>query len=99
MHLGRVIGAVHATVKDPNVETATMLVVQPLDARCRSIGTPLVAVDMVGAGRHDVVCYVTAYEAVMPWKERRSDTDMALIDAGVVAILDRVDGPAEETTS
>lgn len=97
MHMGRVIGTVHATRKDPNVETASLLVVQPLDALKKPHGAPIVAADMVGAGFGEIICYTTAYEAVIPWKDRRPGTPHALIDAGIVAILDRVDGPGDRS--
>jgi len=95
VHLARVIGTVHASRKDENVETATMLVVQPIDSDKSPVGTPLVAVDMVGAGLGEIVYYTTAYEAVIPWKDRTS-VGMALIDAGIVGIVDRIDLSAEE---
>ena len=91
MHIARVIGTVHATRKDPAVDTARMLVVQPIDATKAPAGKPLVAVDMVGAGFGEIVCFTTAYEAVIPWKDKRPDVDMALIDAGIIAILDRIE--------
>ena len=91
MHLARVIGTVHATRKDANAESATMLVVQPIDARKNPVGFPLAAVDTVGAGFGEIVYYTTAYEAVIPWKERRPDVDMALIDAAILGIVDRID--------
>ena len=91
MHLGRVIGTVHATRKDPATTGATMLVVRPVDARGKSVGPALVAVDMVGAGYGEVVFFTTAYEAVIPWKDRHPNAPMALIDAGIIGIVDRID--------
>lgn len=91
MHLARVIGTVHASIKDPNVDGATMLVVQPIDERKNAVGPAIAAVDTVGAGFGEIVYYTTAYEAVIPWKERRPDVDMALIDAAVLGIVDDLD--------
>ena len=91
MHLARVIGSVHATCKDPNTEGATMLVVQPVDAHRSPMGTALAAVDTVGAGLGEIVYYTTAYEAVIPWKRRRREVDMALIDAAIIGIVDDID--------
>ena len=93
MHLARVIGSVHATVKDPNVEQARLLVLRPIATDRRADGDELVAVDTVGAGPGDIVFYTTAYEAVMPWKRLRPGIDMALVDAGIIGIVDRIDGP------
>ena len=91
MHLARVIGTVHATRKDPYCEEASMLIVQPIDAERQPCGKSLVAVDMVGAGFGEIVFYTTAYEAVIPWKRLRRKVPMALIDAGIVGIVDRID--------
>ncbi len=91
MHLARVIGDAHATVKDPMVTAAKMLLIRPIDAARRFTGKPLVAVDMVGAGPGEIVFYTTAYEAVIPWKRLHPDVPMALIDAGIIGIVDRID--------
>ena len=91
MNLARVIGSVHATCKDPNVEQATMLIVQPINGQKQKAGKPLVAVDMVGAGIGDIVFFTTAYEAVLPWKQRRPQVRVALIDAGIVGIVDHLE--------
>ncbi len=91
MHLARVIGDAHATVKDPMVAGAKMLLIRPMDERREFVGAPLVAVDMVGAGPGEVVFYTTAYEAVIPWKRLHPDVPMALIDAGIIGIVDRID--------
>jgi ethanolamine utilization protein EutN len=91
MNLGRVIGTVHAAHKDENCEQATLLVVQTIDAQKRPHGLPFVAVDMVGAGAGEIVFYTTAYEAIIPWKARRPELEWALIDAGIVGIVDRID--------
>ncbi len=95
MHLARVIGTAHATIKDSNVESATMLVLQPVDAAEEPCGSFLVAVDMVGAGAGELVFYTTAFEAVIPWLERCPQYSQALIDAAVVGIVDRIDHGGE----
>ncbi len=91
MELARVIGTLWATAKDPQLTGDRMLVVQPLDARRQPSGSPLVAVDTVGAGLGEIVFYTTAYEAVIPWKRRHAGMTMAGLDAAIVGIVDRVD--------
>ncbi len=91
MHLARVIGTVHATRKDPNVESATMLIIEPIDAQKKPCGQPLAAVDMVGAGFGEIVFFTTAYEAVLPWIAKNPQYKNALIDAGIIGIVDRID--------
>lgn len=91
MHLARVIGNLHATRKDPGVESAKLLVLQPVDPGKRPVGARLVAVDTVGAGVGEIVFYTTAYEALLPWQDLTGRKDMALIDASIIGIVDRVD--------
>ena len=56
MYLGRVIGTVVATVKDPSLEGQRLFVVQGLDEHLRPDGKPFVAVDGARcAGPGDVV--------------------------------------------
>ena len=50
MNLARVIGTVWATRKDPNLEGLKMQVIQPINASKKDSGSPIIAVDTVGAG-------------------------------------------------
>lgn len=86
MHLARVIGTVWATVKYPALEGAKMQLIQPLDGRLQPAGGPIAAVDTVGAGQGEVVYYVTAREATIPYP-----ADLVPIDASIVGIVDRMD--------
>jgi ethanolamine utilization protein EutN len=83
MQIGRVIGDVVATRKDPAYHGVTLLVVQPLSAAREPQGRPLVAVDSVGAGVGEHVFFVRGKEASFPFHP----TEVAA-DAGVVGILD-----------
>jgi ethanolamine utilization protein EutN len=91
MELARVVGTVWATRKDENLSSGRILLLQPIDEARRATGSPLAALDTVGAGVGEVVFYVTAYEAVIPWKRRRPGIEMAGVDASVVGIVDRID--------
>lgn len=86
MNLARVIGTIWATRKDENLEGAKMQIVQPLDHRANQVGKPIVAVDTVGAGPGEVVYYITAREATIPYPTR-----IAPIDAAIVGIVDHLD--------
>ncbi len=56
MLTAKVIGHATSTVKHPSLEGWKLLVVQPLAADGRSPdGEPVLAVDMLGAGRRDKV--------------------------------------------
>lgn len=83
MQLGRVIGDVVATRKDPAYAGIPLLVVQPLGADRTPQGRPVVAVDSVGAGVGEHVFFVRGKEASFPFHP----ADPA-VDAGIVGILD-----------
>lgn len=86
MNVARVIGAIWATRKHPDLEGAKVLVIQPLSCDLDPIGRPIAAVDTVGAGEGELVFYVTAYEAVIPFFR-----PAVPIDASIVGIVDHVD--------
>ncbi len=83
---GRVIGTIWASQKYPGLEDAKIQLMQPTDAAGTPIGSPIAAVDTIGAGPGELVLYVTAYEAVIPFHR-----DMVPIDASMIAIIDTVD--------
>lgn len=83
MQIGRVIGDVVATRKDPAFASIPLLLVQPLTAAGEATGRPLVAVDSVGAGVGEHVFFVRGKEASFPFHP----VEVAA-DAGIVGILD-----------
>lgn len=85
-YIGRVIGTIWGTAKYPGLEDAKMQLLQPLSAQGKSTGAPLAVVDTIGAGPGELVLYVTAYEAVIPFHR-----DMVPIDASIVGIIDSLD--------
>ena len=87
MNLARVIGKVWATRKLPSLEDAVLLVLQPMDGDGKAVGSPLAAVDTMGALQGQDVYYVSSKEASMPMSHPAS----AAVDACIVGIVDRVD--------
>lgn len=83
MQIGRVIGDVVATRKDPALEGITLLIVQPLGPLREPQGRPIVAVDSVGAGVGEEVFFVRGKEASFPFHPTEVPAD-----AGIVGILD-----------
>jgi microcompartment protein CcmK/EutM len=64
--LGKVIGNVVATVKDPGLEGLRFLIIQGLDDNFQPIGTPYVAADGIfTAGEGDLVYIVSKKEAAI----------------------------------
>ena len=86
MQMARVIGAVVATIKDPNLDSIKLLLVQPIGADGEDVGRPLVAVDSVGAGVGEEVFFVRGKEASFPFHPVEVATD-----AGIVGIVDHYD--------
>jgi ethanolamine utilization protein EutN len=86
MFFAKVIGTIWATRKDENLKSFKLQVIQPLNSKQENTGTPIVAVDTVGAGPGETVIYITAREAVIPLP-----VEMAPVDASIVGIVDKID--------
>lgn len=86
MFFADIVGTIWATRKDENLKSFKLQLIQPLNAKREKVGTPLIAVDTVGAGPGETVYYVTAREAVIPLP-----VEMAPVDASIVGIVDRID--------
>lgn len=89
MQMARVIGDVVATLKDPNLDSIKLLLVQPIGADGKDVGRPLVAVDSVGAGVGEQVFFVRGKEASFPWHPIEVPAD-----AGIVGIIDHCHVPS-----
>jgi microcompartment protein CcmK/EutM len=87
MQIARVIGTVVSTQKHRTFEGAKLLLVQPVTVDDQPRGTPLLAVDSVGAGVRERVLIVLEGRAAGEALGRKA----APVDAAVVGIIDRVD--------
>ena len=85
MLMAKVIGTVTSTVKIPDILGVTLLVVQPVNSKYESIGSPIVAADNYGAGVGEYVFYSKSKEGAM-----NLPVPTACIDAGIVGIIDSV---------
>jgi microcompartment protein CcmK/EutM len=92
MKLGRVIGTVVATRKDPSLEGVKFLVVGNLDVNLEPDGGFVVAVDSVGAGANEVVLYASGSSA-----RQTEVTRDRPVDAVIMAILDSFEVNGETT--
>ena len=86
MQVAKVIGDIVTTRKDENLQSITLLVLQPLDAAGAPSGRTLVAVDSVGSGVGEIVFFVRGKEASFPFAPTQVPAD-----AGVVGIVDHYD--------
>lgn len=94
MEFGVVIGTVVATIKDPSLVGALLLVVQPVSQTGQKRGAPIIVVDPDhNAGVGDVIIFVHSPDASMAFPG-----DLwAPIDAAVVGIVDEANIGADIT--
>lgn len=86
MHLGRVIGTVVSTSKDPSLSGSKLLIVARLNEQQERDGFTEIAVDTVGAGHGELVI-VTAGSAA-----RQAGTlGGSVADASIIGIVDTVE--------
>ncbi len=83
MQLAKVIGSVVCTRKLANLEGIKMVVMQPLDSSGKEAGSPLVGVDIIGAGVGETVFYAKSKEGAMTLPD-----PTVCADAGITGILD-----------
>jgi microcompartment protein CcmK/EutM len=83
MLLGRVVGTVVATRKEPQIEGWSLLLVRQVDAENREAGAYVVAVDAVGAGVGETVLYASGSSA----RQTEATRDRPC-DAVIMAIVD-----------
>ncbi len=87
MLIGRVIGNVVATQKHPKYEGAKLMLVQPITADGQPRGTPVLAIDSVGAGVNERVIMVLEGRAAGEALGRKG----APVDTAIVGIIDHID--------
>ncbi len=73
------IGTVVATVKNKSLDGRKFLIVQTLDAELKAKGSPLVALDAVGAGEGELVFWCRGKEASFPFKRDETPTDCTIV--------------------
>ncbi|MGN6106261.1 MAG: EutN/CcmL family microcompartment protein [Kofleriaceae bacterium] len=85
MVLGKVIGTLVATRKEPTMEGLKLLVVRACDVDGNPTGSVAVAVDAVGAGLGEVVLYAAGSSA-----RQTQVTQNRPVDATIMAIVDQI---------
>ncbi|MGQ9608631.1 MAG: EutN/CcmL family microcompartment protein [bacterium] len=80
MELGKVIGIIVATRKDPSMTGVRLCVVQPLDQDMQPTGVPVIAADPESkAGYGEYVFTVTGGDAAVVSKHRIMPVDVAIV--------------------
>ena len=85
MVLGRIIGTLVASRKEPTLEGLKLLVVRACDVEGNATGGIAIAVDAVGAGLGEVVLYAAGSSA-----RQTQVTQNRPVDATIMAIVDAV---------
>ena len=85
MYLGRVVGCVWSTMKDRNLASQRLLLVQPVTVELAPTGKRLVCTDSTGAGAGELVYWCKGKEASFPFLPAEVPTDCT-----VVGIVDSV---------
>ncbi len=86
MLLGKVVGTVVSTRKEPTLDGSKFLVVRGLDLEGKPTSTLVVAVDAVGAGVGEVVLYASGSSA-----RQTEMTKDRPVDATIMAIVDELE--------
>lgn len=85
MQLGKIVGCVWATEKDPGLAAQRLLIVQPLTPELNATGKKLICADSTGAGAGELIYWCKGKEASFPFLPAQIPTD-----ATVVGIVDRI---------
>jgi len=91
MFLGRVVGCVWASTKNPGLTGQRLLIVQPINANGQPSGKQLICTDVTGAGAGEMIYWVRGREASFPF----TDADVAS-DATIVGIVDELNTARKE---
>ena len=86
MKLGRIVGSVVSTRKDPSLASLKLMIVENVTTALEAESGYVVAVDSVGAGVGEVVLYATGSSARLT-----AVTKDRPVDAVIMAIVDSFD--------
>jgi ethanolamine utilization protein EutN len=79
MQLGRVIGRVWSTVKDPGLDSQRLLIIQPVTPELTNSGKPVICADTVGAGAGELIYWCRGKESSFPFLPREVPTDHTIV--------------------
>ncbi|HBQ20758.1 MAG: ethanolamine utilization protein EutN [Deltaproteobacteria bacterium GWA2_38_16] len=85
MQVGRVVGTVVSSQKDPGLSSLKLLVVEQTDLMGKSKGSHVVAIDSVGAGVGELVLYASGSSA-----RQTEITQNKPVDTVIMGIIDTI---------
>lgn len=91
MLIGRVVGNIVSTKKDLKLDGEKLLLVQPLELSGAAKGTPIIAIDRMGAGPKERVLYTQDGRTAQQILGRGT----AAIDAAILGVIDEIDFGAD----
>jgi ethanolamine utilization protein EutN len=77
--LGRVVGCVWSTVKNPNLDGHRLLIVQPLTPELKQTGKRIVCADWTGAGAGELIYWCRGRESSFPFLPAEVPTDLTIV--------------------
>lgn len=87
MRLGKIIGTVVSSTKAKGYESRKILVVQPVDADKKPVGTSFLAIDAVQAGIGDIVLTIEEGNSA---RQILEDANALTVKTVVAAIVDEI---------
>jgi ethanolamine utilization protein EutN len=85
MQLGKVVGCLWSTQKNPSLVSQRFLVVQPLTPELIDTGKQLICLDSVGAGAGELIYWTRGKEASFPFLPTEVPTE-----ATITGIVDKL---------
>lgn len=85
MFLGKIVGRVWATAKNPSLTGQRLLIVQPLTPDLAETGKKIICLDATGAGAGEIIYWCRGREASFPFLP-----DEVPADNTIVGIVDRL---------
>jgi ethanolamine utilization protein EutN len=85
MQLGKVVGRLWSTQKNPSLVSQRFLVVQPVTPELTDTGKQLICLDAVGAGAGELIYWTRGKEASFPFLPAEVPTE-----ATITGIVDKV---------
>jgi microcompartment protein CcmK/EutM len=79
MYIGKVVGCVWATQKDPNLHGQRLLLVQPLSPELQPTGKRILCTDATGAGSGEIVYWCRGKESSFPFLPAEVPTDTTIV--------------------
>ena len=79
MFLGRIVGRVVSTAKDPSLTGQRLLIVQPLKPDLTPTGKQIVMLDAVGAGAGELIYWCRGKEASFPFLPAEVPADNTIV--------------------